>query len=270
MSDIHPSPRTDPLLLGGATIDGGQGLARMSLNVDVPPGWHDHIGAGYRKLSLLLSRRPTYTLALGRPNSNARKSAMCHTHRPAGPIDTLSVTREGFTMGLFDKIKKAFDAGGITTELHTPDAFRWQDETLPVSVRLTGHESEPRTVTSIEIRLRDADRDDTNRSAREREKDGIRFEYRETVVLQPGESATIDIDFPLTTSGIIEQVGAIGHVPGWLATAAKVVDTAQNLSTDSSHYVISATPKIEGAKIDRGVTRRIRQVGRGDFFVGGG
>jgi predicted methyltransferase len=55
-----------------------------------------------------------------------------------------------------------------------------------------------------------------------------------------------------------------------LSTAAKVVDTAQSPSTDSSHYVISATPKVEGAKIDRGVSRRIRQVGRGDFFVGTG
>lgn len=55
-----------------------------------------------------------------------------------------------------------------------------------------------------------------------------------------------------------------------MATAARVVDTAQNLSTDSSHYDLSATPKVEGAKIDRGVTRRIRQVGRGDVFVGGG
>lgn len=171
-------------------------------------------------------------------------------------------------MGLFDKVKKALDTGGIKTELHTPDAFRWQDETLPVSVRLTGHESEPRTITSIEIRLRDAERDDGNQSARERERDGIRFEYRETVVLQPGETIALDIDFPLTTSEIIDRVGASGQVPGWLSTAAKVVDTAQSLSTDSSHYVISATPKVEGAKLERGVSRRIRQIGRGDFFVG--
>lgn len=173
-------------------------------------------------------------------------------------------------MGFLDKIKKAFDTGGIKTELHTPDAFRWRDETLPVSVRLTGHESEPRTVTSIEFRLRDADREDTNQSARERERDGIRFEYRESVVLHPGESVTLDIDSPLTTSGIIDQVGATGQVPGWFATAAKVVDTAQSLSTDSSHYVISATPKVEGAKMDRGVNRRIRQMGQGDFFAGTG
>lgn len=173
-------------------------------------------------------------------------------------------------MGLFDKVKKVFDTGGITTELDTPNAFRWEDEILPVSVRLTGHESEPRTVTSIEFRLRDAERDDDNQNARERERDGIRFEYREPVVIQPGQTVALDIDFPLTTSEIIDQVGASGQVPGWLATAAKVVDTAQRLSTDSSHYVISATPKVEGAKIDRGVSRRIRQVGRGDFFIGTG
>lgn len=114
-------------------------------------------------------------------------------------------------MGLFDKVKKAFDTGGIKTELHAPDAFRWQDETLPVSVRLTGHKSEPRTITSTEIRLRDAERDDGSRSAKERERDGIRFEYRETVVLQPGQTIALDIDFPLTASEVIDQVGATGR-----------------------------------------------------------
>lgn len=173
-------------------------------------------------------------------------------------------------MGLLDRVKKAFDTGGITTELHTPDAFRWQDGTLPVSVTLTGHETEPRTITSIEIRLRDAERDDDNHSAREREREGIRFTYEETVVLQPGQSATIQVDFPLTTSQIIDGVGATGQVPGWLATAAKVVDTVQSLDTESSHYVITATPKVEGAKLKRGVSRRIRQIGRGDLFTGTG
>jgi len=173
-------------------------------------------------------------------------------------------------MGLFDKVRKAFDTGGIATELDVPDAFRWEDESVPVNVRLTGHESEPRTITSIEFRLRNAERDDANQTAKERERDGIRFEYREPVVIQPGQTVALDIDFPLTTSEIIDRVGATGQVPGWLATAAKVVDTAQGLSTDSSHYVISATPKVEGAKMDRGVSKRIRQVGRGDFFIGTG
>ena len=59
-------------------------------------------------------------------------------------------------------------------------------------------------------------------------------------------------------------------MPGWLSTTAKVVDTARNLSTGSSHDVISATPEVEGAKIDRGVNKRIRQIGRGDFFAGTG
>lgn len=173
-------------------------------------------------------------------------------------------------MGFFDKIKKAFDAGGIKTELRAPDQFRWQDDTLPVSVMLTGHESEPRTITSIEFRLREADRDDSNRSARNREREGIRFEYREAVVLQPGESVTLSIDFPLTASEVLDRVGVAEEVPGWLSTAAEVVDTVQSLTLDSSRYVISATPKVEGAKMDRGVSRRIAQVGRGDFFVGKG
>lgn len=104
--------------------------------------------------------------------------------------EALSFAHDRSATGVVDKVKKVFDTGGIKTELHAPDAFRWQDEILPVSVRLTGHESEPRTITSIEFRLRDAERDDDNQTAREREREGIRFEYRETVVLQPRAPGT--------------------------------------------------------------------------------
>lgn len=47
-----------------------------------------------------------------------------------------------------------------------------------------------------------------------------------------------------------------------------MVDTARNLSTGFSHDVSWATPEVEGAKIDRGVNNRIRQMGQGDLFAG--
>ena len=171
-------------------------------------------------------------------------------------------------MGFLDKIKKAFDTGGVSADLRAPDQFRWSDEALPVQLTLKGHESEPRTVTSVLFRLRESDSDGENRTARDREREGISFEYREPVELPPGESVTIDIEFPLTVTEILDQVGATENVPGWLSTAAKVMDASRSLSLDSEYYWISATPEVEGAKISKGVSRRILQVGRGDAFFG--
>jgi hypothetical protein len=171
-------------------------------------------------------------------------------------------------MGFLDKIKKAFDTGGISAELDAPGQFRWSDETLPVRLILKGHESEPRTVNSVLFRLRESDSDDENRTAREREREGISYEYNETIELQPGESVTIEIEFPLTVSEILDRAGVAEEIPGWLSTAAKVMDSAAKLSTDSDSYRISATPNVEGAKIAKGVSRRIRQVGMGDAFIG--
>ena len=171
-------------------------------------------------------------------------------------------------MGFLDKIKKAFDTGGISAELDAPGQFRWSDETLPVRLTLKGHESAPRTVNSVLFRLRESDSDDENQTARERKREGISYEYHESIVLQPGESVSIDVQFPLTTSEILQQVGATENVPGWLSTAARVVDAGKKLSLDSDSYRISATPNVEGAKIANGVSRRIQQVGAGDACFG--
>ena len=180
-----------------------------------------------------------------------------------------AVGEEYFQMGFLDKIKKAFDTGGVSVDIQAPQQFRWSEGTLPVSLTLKGHESESRTITSILFRLQEADNDsDRNQSARDRKRDGIRYEYTDPIVLAAGESVTIDIDFPLSIGEVLDGVGATGEVPGWLATAAKVIDTGMKLSTESSIYRISATPTIEGAKIAKGVSRQIRQAGLGDVFVG--
>lgn len=171
-------------------------------------------------------------------------------------------------MGFLDKIKKVFDTGGVGLDLSAPKQFRWSDETLALSLTLTGHDSEVRTVSSIEFRLREVTSSSENSSARDREREGIRYTHSEPLVLQAGESATIDIQFPLTASEMFEQAGALENAPGWLKTAVNVVDAGSKLSTSSSDYTISATPEIEGANMSKGVSRRIEQVGAGDFRFG--
>ncbi|MEJ7837369.1 MAG: hypothetical protein WKF81_01055 [Thermomicrobiales bacterium] len=171
-------------------------------------------------------------------------------------------------MRFLDKIKKGFDTGGVALDLSAPKQFRWSDETLALSLTLAGHDTEVRTISSIKFRLREATRSSENKSARDREREGIRYTRSEPLVLQPGESATIDIQFPLTISEIFEQAGALENAPGWLKTAVNVVDTGSKLSMSSSDYTISATPEIEGANMSKGVSRRIEQVGVGDFHFG--
>lgn len=171
-------------------------------------------------------------------------------------------------MGFLDKIKKAFDTGGISADLNAPREFRWSDETLPLSLTLTGHDTEVRTVKSVTFRLQETADESRSKTAREREHDGIRFKHNESFDLQPGETVSIDIAFPLTTSEILERVDAMDNAPGWLATAAKVVDAGAKLSTTSDDYTISASPEIEGAKMAKSVKRRIRQAGFGDLNIG--
>jgi hypothetical protein len=170
-------------------------------------------------------------------------------------------------MGFLDKIKKAFDTGGVTTELMAPDAFRWSDESLPVQVRLTGHESEVRTISSVELRLREDDRDSKDRSST-RDDDGIRYTYRERIVLQPNETISFDVDFPLKASTVLGRLDSDGELPGWLSKAAKVIETGQALATGTEDYRISATPEVDGARMSRSVSRRIRALGFGDFAIG--
>ena len=172
-------------------------------------------------------------------------------------------------MGFLDKLKKIFDSGGISADLQAPDQFRWDDKALPVSLTLTGHESEPRTVTSIVFRLQEDEVSNQKQTGASRKRDGITFERSEPIELAAGESKTIEVDFPLSIAEGFDQAAAAGKIPGWLSTVAKIAETGMKLAEDTRYYRISATPKVEGAKMSKSASQRIRRMGKGDISIGG-
>lgn len=59
-------------------------------------------------------------------------------------------------MRLLDKIRKVFDTGGVVVELETPKSFSWDDPTIPVQVKVTGHGSEVRQLQQLGFSLKDS------------------------------------------------------------------------------------------------------------------
>lgn len=168
-------------------------------------------------------------------------------------------------MGFFDKIKHAFDTGGIDVEISVPDRFRWSDDSLPVTVTITGHEEEPRTVTELELRLREDD--DDSRTDRGRHRDGVRMTHGGPIELTPGESVTLELAFPLSASGAVEGLSG-GEEPSWLKAASGVIGTLTELNRETPWYWFSVAATVEGAGAHKTATRRIRNLAAGEFGDG--
>jgi hypothetical protein len=172
-------------------------------------------------------------------------------------------------MGFLDKLKKVFDAGGLSVDVDAPQTFRWNDGVIPVEVRLGGHKSEPRTIHSIAIELRENDRDQDDRSASQRDRAVVKMNFDEPLTLQPGEAITRTYELQLSFSDALEDSGMADKLPGWVGTAAKVLEAGRSMEIGGDDFQIVVTPEVEGAKMRRGTSRRIRRLGVGEFQIGG-
>lgn len=168
-------------------------------------------------------------------------------------------------MGFFDKIKHAFDTGGIDVDITVPDRFRWSDATLPVKVTLTGHDEEPRTVTELELWLREDD--DDSRTDRDRHRDGMRMTHSGPIELAPAESVTLELAFPLSASGAVEELSG-QDAPGWLTAASGLMGTLTELNRETPWYWFSVSATVEGAGAHKTETERIRNNAAGEFGDG--
>lgn len=162
-------------------------------------------------------------------------------------------------MGLLDRIKKVFDTGGIRVDLEAPKKFDWGDPTIPVSVTLTGHESESRSIQHLRFSLKD---DGDNQAVpgmstndRPSRGDGRRFSatyvHLLALELSPGESHTFDIDLPLATNG----------GPG-LVNRMSFTSSGATLHFGDQWYVLSVSAPVDGATMARADQVRLKASGR--------
>ena len=172
-------------------------------------------------------------------------------------------------MGFFDSLKKAFDAGGIGVKLAAPNDFRWEDATLPVTVNLSGHKSEPRTVASLDFRFEDdIDRGASgirgSGGARNRRGSSVdlRWSYPGPIELLPGQTVSLDIRMPLSKD-------AASGASGVLDAALSAIAGLGELTMSIPWYTLSVHASVVGANMSKGTSKRIRNSGGVKFGAGG-
>lgn len=171
-------------------------------------------------------------------------------------------------MGLLDKIRRVFDTGGVVVELEAPKRFGWDDPTIPVRVRVTGHGSEARKLHQLGFSLKDAvdhqPTHGTGRGGRPRRGNGRRFSasYVHLVALRlrPGESRTIEVDVPLATNDGPRLINRMSPTGGGLG-----------LHREAPWYVLSVSATVDGGSTTTTDTVRLRTSGQfGDRGVRAG
>lgn len=159
-------------------------------------------------------------------------------------------------MGLFDSIKKAFDAGGIKVKLDAPKTFEWSDASIPVTVTLTGHKTEPRTVTALAFELEEDDVDHSPGGTGTRVSTGrgptLRYREEVTIELKPLETTKVDVQVPLKPDA------AVTDAAGWVGKAVEVVAALSTITLSADWYKLSVHTTVEGAAASKGTSKRIR------------
>lgn len=162
-------------------------------------------------------------------------------------------------MGLFDSIKKAFDAGGIKVKLDAPKSFRWSDPAIAVTVTLTGHKTEPRTVTALAFELEEDDVDDNPAGSGTRVSTGrgasMRYVHEVTIELAPLEVATVDVQVPLKPDASVTDAA------GWVGKAVEAVAALGTITLSADWYKLSVHTTVDGAAASKGTSKRIRNSG---------
>lgn len=170
-------------------------------------------------------------------------------------------------MGFFDRIKKAFDTGGIKVAVAAGKTFRWSDDVLPVDITVMNSADEPRTVTSVRLQFVEYDRENpaTMRKVHGRY-EGMNLFLNEPFTIEAGAKHAMHVDMPLSLSGTADQIGV--EAPGWLNNLSNVVNTVKELNRDNEWYLLRVIPDVEGFSATKIATHRIRNLRTGEW--GGG
>lgn len=177
-------------------------------------------------------------------------------------------------MGLWSKIKKAFDAGGVKMRIDSPEAFRWEDPTLSVAVELTNSTEEERVVTLLEFAI-DETRDASERRQADKEQASRRdprtymtYGHEVDIRLAPGETTTTTIDVPLSLTGALDVLDGAGEAPGWMSKVGDAIGKVRDFTDDEMWYDLSVRQVVEGANVSATKSRRIRRLRPGELQKG--
>jgi len=172
-------------------------------------------------------------------------------------------------MGLWDKIKKVFDTGGVKLRFETPVVFRWQDDALPVVVTLVNTTEEPRTVRRLTFEISESDREapgskaDSTAGSSEDLRTVLTYEHELAVAIEPGAEATVEVAVPLSIGGTVEAVDD-GPVPGWLSKVGDAMSSARAHATGRRWYRLTVSRVVEGFDTSSGTTKDIRHLAPGE------
>ncbi len=183
-------------------------------------------------------------------------------------------------MGFFDFVKATFSKGGIKVRLAVPKQFTWGDASIPVTVTLTGHKSEPRTITALGFTVEDEQAELThekvdhqqhgldNKQVHYGNRVRVVWEREGSINLAPGETITLEVpvaltpgyEFPAAQVVLDEQIP--DTTMGRVLRAAKRMALSFAQGTDPSQiskYLVTVHARVEGAKNVAAHSRPIRQ-----------
>ena len=149
-------------------------------------------------------------------------------------------------MGFFDDIKKTFGSGGIKVHIDTPDSFTWSDGSIPAAVTLSGHKTEPRTVTELRFTFAVDQKDDDSTGTVT-----LNFTHSEPIEVPPFEDVAVEIEFPLGPDVPAPEGG------GFMGGLMKAVGT---ISRNAPWYLLKVHTTVEGAGASKIASNRIRNV----------
>ena len=167
-------------------------------------------------------------------------------------------------MGIWDRVKKGFDSGGVKLRVQCPQTFRFTDAELPLAVELQNSTDEPRTVTALKVKI---EGDESDREATDRP--DVSYEQGESIALAAGETKIVELQVPLSAQGVTEMLTG-DDVPGWMQQAGKLTGAARGASTKDSRYRVSVAPSVEGFQLQKWSSTLTRHLKPNEKEIGKG
>ena len=155
-------------------------------------------------------------------------------------------------MGFFQKLKDNFKKGGVKVELKSPGNASFDDTSIPVIVTITNGDTQ-RNIMGIKIVLeREIIRaSGSGKSNRYREDLNAYNIPGSTLQLQPGETKSFAVNFPLSTKATLDNAGVESEAAHAVADVLdKVSNVVDQVKGANARYSLKAVADVEGITLD--------------------